>query len=390
MQFLRIPVLLITLFAVFPSYGLTCRQMFSPHPYKAFETQFDLSPTAKKLIKEAKAQVDGTVPRAVALRDLSALKEKLLQLELAPELINHENKNALSFLEAFKFKTTEQVENLIHLVENNQPIKVEQLIEAALRGSLVFQASAKARDSYMAIFNRGLTVTPETRKSWEKSFVSDVNLYRYDDVDIAEYIQKLKDHRLQNPMIQIKMTFEDVNEADLYHLIKRRIFVVGVTDVFLSVDNNVLGPSVFLKHDLGHLYGFFGYSDRTAVYDKPNKRSTDVAEKLVLWNQLDSGFSRLENKIREGLKDGHIKHSESAIRFLFELNHEVSNSIYLRLQRQFKKLSDEETVIEILRMITGHKINFLQFYEDKTLVSEITSDLEWMTQQSQIIFVEPN
>lgn len=376
--------------AVFPGYGFTCRQMFSPHPYKAFETQFVLSPTVKKLIKEAKAQVDGTVPRAVALRDLFVLKEKLLQLELAPELIRHENKNALSFLKDFKFKTTKHVENLIHLAENHQEIKVEQLIEAALRGSLVFQASVKARDSHMAIFNRGIIVTPELRTSWEKSFVSSINLYRYDEVDIAEYIQKLKDHRLQNPMIQITMTFDDVNEADLYQLIKRRVFIIGVTDVFLLADNNTLSPSEFLTHDLGHLYGFFGYSDRTAIYDKPNKRSTDVAEKLVLWRQLDRRFMRFENKIREGLKEGHIKHSESAIRFLFELNHEVSNSIYLRLQRQFKNLSDEETVTEILRMITGHKIDFLRFYEDKTLVSEIISDLGWMIQQAQIIFVEPN
>lgn len=347
------------------------------------------STTVKKLIAETNLQVDGTVPRIIAVRDLSILKDKLIQDQLAPELAHHENPEALNFLQDYKVRTIEHVESLIKSAEHHQGVKIEQLVEVTIRSSLVFQASIKARDSHHRIFSGGKSPTPELIQSWNKSFVSDVNLRKYSEAEIVEDIQKLKEHLLKNPMAKLKVTFLDVNEADLYQLVKKKIFIVGVTDSFLSVDNNVLSPYSFLQHDIGHFYGFFGYSDRTALYDTKNKRSQDITEKIALWQQLDTRFANFENKVREGIGRGHIKHPESAMRFLFELNHEVSNSIYFRLERQYRNLLDEDTVREVIRMITGRKVDFLQHYENKEQILEIQSDLAWLLKQAQAIFVEP-
>jgi hypothetical protein len=163
-----------------------------------------------------------------------------------------------------------------------------------------------------------------------------------------------------------------------------------VTDSFLFVDNNVLGPFEFLGHDIGHIYGFFGYSNRTALYDTKNKRSEDVSEKSELWERLDSKFKKFENKIRDGIRLGLVKHPESAVRFLFELNHEVSNSIYFRLEHQSSNLTDHEIVREVIRLINGQKIDFLDRYENKSQVREIQSDLDWLLKQAQSIFLQAN
>ncbi len=351
--------------------AMSCLDLFAnnPNSYRGSDARKQFlaqSHRVKRLIQVGTGYHSGRVSTAYATEVLNKIQKNVIEVRLLPEL-------DIPKFQSFKVKLEKKIDSFQEKIKTSEKdVDFFELLEISIRSSLLFNLGDKAFQSQRT----GASTSPHVLGQERYEYIS-LNLQlnssrdKYADRDINQKVTTLKETLAAQPELKIILTFESLNEIDIYHLLRKRIFIFGLSEVTLEVDRTRYVPSNFLEHDMTHLYAFFGFNGRNAAFNRIDQQSdSNIAAAENRWKKLESQLSLFEARSIQMLESGHVKYAVSVSIFLFELYHESFESIYASLTREIKFTGEEslERISDLDRTITHDKNGEVQSDLRKLLV----------------------
>jgi hypothetical protein len=301
-----------------------------------------LSSKVKTLIDRANSfHSDGTVSRKTAITLIGEISAAVLSTEPMPEL-------STARLKEFKEKLIEDLKDARFKMNQNDRFDFFKLFEMARRASFIFETTETSFQAFAAIYSRKNT-SPELSLSLRKTYLRSLKDRKpYSPKKAAADIQSLKKALSENPTAKPVLTFREVDELDIYQLLRHRTFILGVTTTPKFVDGNIFRSEEFLTHDLAHILQFLnGVSDGAGAIFSPANETTGDYDREIAWTELEQKLARLEDRLTRLEMEGTFKSRRILFKFFFNAYHEAFESLYVRLLRRPENyLSLEESILD--------------------------------------------